>query len=108
MAWVALDRGISTVERFGLTGDARKWRALRDEIQAEVCRDGFNTDLNSFVQYYGSRDPDASLLMLPSVGFISATDPKMLGTVEYIEKLLTSLLSSGVKRPCAPDHSESN
>jgi len=88
MAWVAMDRGVTAVERFGLEGDARKWRALRDEIHEEVCRKGFDPELNSFVQYYGSKDPDASLLMLPSVGFVEAHDKRMLGTVAHIENNL--------------------
>lgn len=95
MAWVALDRGIHAVEHFGLTGDANKWRALRDEIREEVCRRGFDHSLNSFVQYYGSKDPDASLLMLPTVGFVDAHDPRMRGTVDFIER---RLLSDGLVR----------
>jgi GH15 family glucan-1,4-alpha-glucosidase len=90
MAWVALDRGISAVEHFGLPGDSAKWRAVRDEIHAEVCAEGFDPGLNSFVQYYGSKDPDASLLMIPEVGFLPATDPRMRGTVRYIQERLVS------------------
>jgi GH15 family glucan-1,4-alpha-glucosidase len=88
MAWVALDRGINTVTRFGLEGDAAKWRALRDELHTEICREGFDPELNSFVQYYGSKDPDASLLLLPLVGFLPATDPRMRGTVDLISREL--------------------
>jgi GH15 family glucan-1,4-alpha-glucosidase len=89
MAWVALDRGVSNVELFGLPGDVAKWRSLRKEIHAEICREGFNTEVNSFVQYYGSREPDASLLMLPSVGFLPAHDARIRGTVEYIQRTLS-------------------
>jgi GH15 family glucan-1,4-alpha-glucosidase len=88
MAWVALDRGISAIEQFGLAGDAGKWRALRDEIHAEVCSKGFNTEVGSFVQYYGSSETDASLLMLPSVGFLPAEDPRIRGTVDHIQRSL--------------------
>lgn len=88
MVWVAMDRGVAAVEQFGMPGDASKWRALREEIHGEVCASGFDKDLNSFVQYYGSKDPDASLLMLPSVGFLDPHDPRMVGTVDYIQRKL--------------------
>ncbi len=88
MAWVALDRAVKSVEEFGLTGQASQWRQIRQQIHDEVCREGFDRDLNSFVQYYGSKDPDASLLMLPLVGFLPATDPRMRGTVEYVQRRL--------------------
>jgi GH15 family glucan-1,4-alpha-glucosidase len=88
MAWVAMDRAVKSVEEFGLEGHASKWRQIRQMIHDEVCREGFDSALNSFVQYYGSKDPDASLLMLPLVGFLPATDPRMLGTVEHIRRRL--------------------
>ena len=88
MAWVAMDRAIKSVEAFGLEGPAGKWQALRAQIHDEVCREGFDPALNSFVQFYGSKDPDASLLMLPLIGFLPATDPRMLGTVAHIERRL--------------------
>ena len=88
MAWVAMDRGVTAVECFGLPGDAAKWRAVRKQIHEEVCASGFDAGLNSFVQAYGSKDPDASLLMLPSVGFLDPNDPRMLGTVEYVGRNL--------------------
>jgi len=89
MAWVAMDRGVHAVEACGLPGDARKWRRLRDEIHEQVCREGFDAGLNSFVQYYGSKELDGSLLALPLVGFLPADDPRMLGTVEAIQCGLT-------------------
>jgi GH15 family glucan-1,4-alpha-glucosidase len=89
MAWVAFDRGVKAVEEFGLDGDAARWRQLRDEIHAQVCRDGFNERQNSFVQYYGGDLPDGSLLMLPLVGFLPADDPRIKGTVASIQKHLT-------------------
>ena len=88
MAWVAMDGGVKAVECFGLPGDASKWRAVRKQIHDEVCASGFDAGLNSFVQSYGSKDPDASLLMLPSVGFLDPNDPRMLGTVKYIGRKL--------------------
>ncbi len=88
MAWVALDRAVDAVETYGLPGDLVKWRRLRDEIHAEVCEKGFSRSVNSFVQHYDSLEPDASLLMLSLVGFLPATDPRMLGTVAYIQKRL--------------------
>jgi GH15 family glucan-1,4-alpha-glucosidase len=88
MAWVAADRAVKAVEHLGLEGPVHIWRKLRDEIHQQVCTQGFDPELNSFVQYYGSKDPDASLLMLPLVGFLPADDPRMVGTVAYIQKRL--------------------
>jgi GH15 family glucan-1,4-alpha-glucosidase len=88
MVWVAVDRAIRTVEEFGEEGPHERWVRWRNEIEDEVNRFGFSRDLNSYVQYYGSKELDASLLMLPQVGFVSATDPKMVGTVSAIEKHL--------------------
>ncbi|MBV8895331.1 MAG: glycoside hydrolase family 15 protein, partial [Acidobacteriaceae bacterium] len=92
MAWVAVDRAIRTIQEFGEHGPLEKWIKLRDDIREQVFRFGFSTELNSFVQYYGSKELDASLLMLPVVGFIKADDPRMLGTVAAVEK---HLMSSG-------------
>jgi GH15 family glucan-1,4-alpha-glucosidase len=88
MAWVAMDRAVKSVEELGLEGEAPKWRQLRSRIHEDVCREGFDPALNSFVQSYGSKEPDASLLMLPLVGFLPATDPRMRGTVDYIQRRL--------------------
>jgi GH15 family glucan-1,4-alpha-glucosidase len=88
MAWVAFDRGIKAIERFGLRGPLDDWRAARDSIHREVCRVGFSPAKQAFVQYYGSDELDASLLMAPLVGFLPATDPRMLGTVAAIEREL--------------------
>jgi GH15 family glucan-1,4-alpha-glucosidase len=90
MAWVALDRAVKSVERFGLRGPAGRWREVRDEIHAEVCRNGYDPEMNSFVQYYGSKEVDGSLLMIPLVGFLPGTDPRMIGTVKAIEERLTA------------------
>ena len=88
MAWVAMDRAVKTVEHFSHAGDVEEWRAARDAIHAQVCASGFDRELHSFVQYYGSKDPDASLLMLPLVGFLPATDPRIVGTVNLIQRRL--------------------
>jgi GH15 family glucan-1,4-alpha-glucosidase len=88
MAWVAFDRAVAAVEKFGLDGPVEQWRAIRDEIRAEVLEKGFDRDLNAFVQFYGSTNPDASLLMLPALGFIDADDPRMAGTIALIRAQL--------------------
>jgi GH15 family glucan-1,4-alpha-glucosidase len=86
MAWVAIDRAIRSVEEFDLDGPVDDWRILRDEIHAQVCERGFDATRNSFVQYYGSTEVDASLLMLALVGFLPADDPRVQGTVAAIEQ----------------------
>jgi GH15 family glucan-1,4-alpha-glucosidase len=91
MAWVALDRAIQAVERFGLCcqeDSLRRWHALRRQIHEQVCRRGFDPELGSFVQSYGSRRLDASLLLLPLVGFLPIEDPRVQGTVAAIEREL--------------------
>jgi len=88
MAWVAFDRAISTGETYDLRAPLDRWRAVREEIHAEVCRSGFDAGRNTFTQYYGSTDVDASLLMIPLVGFLPATDSRVGGTVKAIEASL--------------------
>ncbi len=88
MAWVAFDRAVKTVECYGLEGPVEKWRRIRDDIHREVCEQGFNQKLNSFVQYYGSDQLDGSLLMIPLVGFLGKDDPRLRGTVDAIQKEL--------------------
>ncbi|HEX7779385.1 MAG TPA: glycoside hydrolase family 15 protein [Vicinamibacterales bacterium] len=86
MAWVAFDRGIKAIERFGLEGPIDRWRRQRDQVHAEVCRRGFDAERRTFTQYYGSSELDASLLMLPLVGFLPAGDARVTGTVDAIER----------------------
>jgi GH15 family glucan-1,4-alpha-glucosidase len=86
MAWVAFDRAIKAVERFGRDGPVDRWRKLRAEVHDEVCRKGFDAERNTFTQYYGSAELDASLLMIPLVGFLPAEDPRVRGTVQAIER----------------------
>jgi GH15 family glucan-1,4-alpha-glucosidase len=85
MAWVGLDRAVKAVERFGLAGPIDRWRGLRDEIHAEVCREGYDAERRTFTQYYGSSELDASLLMIPLVGFLPPSDPRVAGTVEAVQ-----------------------
>ncbi|HZS30539.1 MAG TPA: glycoside hydrolase family 15 protein [Gaiellaceae bacterium] len=89
MAWVAFDRAVRTVEDGqGIDGPVDRWRRVRDEIHAEVCDQGYDDELGSFVQSYGAKELDASLLMLPLVGFLPASDPRIRGTVEAVEREL--------------------
>ena len=108
MAWVAFDRAVRSVEEFGLPGPAERWRGLREHIHADVCRNGFDAELNSFVQYYGAKQLDASLLLLPLVGFLPADDPRITGTVAAIEKYLlrdTTLRAPSTACPGMKGHS---
>jgi GH15 family glucan-1,4-alpha-glucosidase len=84
MAWVAVDRAIKATKLHKLDGPVERWRALRRKLHEEVCERGYDADRNTFVQSYGSKRLDASLLMIPLVGFLPATDPRMRGTVEAI------------------------
>ena len=88
MAWVAFDRAVKAVERFGLDGPVDRWRALRAQVHAEVCRDGFDADRGTFTQFYGSQQLDASLLMIPLIGFLAPDDPRVDGTIRAIEREL--------------------
>jgi GH15 family glucan-1,4-alpha-glucosidase len=88
MAWVAMDRAVRTVEEFDLNGPADRWRRVRDEIHAEVCQQGYDAELGTFVQYYGAKGTDASLLMIPLVGFLPADDERMKGTVRFVQERL--------------------
>ena len=90
MAWTAFDRAIKSVEQHQLAGPTDRWRAARDRIHAEVCARGFDRDRNTFTQAYGSAELDASVLLVPIVGFLPATDPRVLGTIETIQRELTT------------------
>lgn len=95
MAWVAFDRAIATAERFGLPAPLARWRAVRADIHAAVCREGFDSARNCFVQSFGGSDLDASALLIPLVGFLPPDDPRVLGTVSAIEQ---ALLADGFVR----------
>ncbi|GAC1333489.1 MAG: glycoside hydrolase family 15 protein [Beijerinckiaceae bacterium] len=88
MAWVAFDRAVKCIEEFGYEGPVDDWRALSLRIHADVCTKGFDAELNSFVQSYGSKWLDASLLLIPSTGFLPIDDPRIRGTIEAVEKRL--------------------
>jgi GH15 family glucan-1,4-alpha-glucosidase len=90
MAWVAIDRAVKGIEAFGLDGPLDKWKALRQEIHKEVCTKGWDSDRKTFTQYYGSKELDSSLLMIPLVGFLPPDDQRVRGTVEAIERELIS------------------
>ena len=89
MSWVAFDRAVRVHEEFGRDGPVERWRELRDEIQAEVLARGWGDERQAFVQSYGSTALDASALMMPLVGFLPATDPRVVSTVEAIRRELT-------------------
>ncbi len=99
MAWVAMDRAVKAVERFKLDGPVRQWRQVRATIHEQACREGFNAERNAFVQYYGSKTLDASLLMIPLVGFLPPSDPRVRGTVRAIE---AELMEEGLVRRYKP------
>jgi GH15 family glucan-1,4-alpha-glucosidase len=88
LTWVAFDRGIKSAERFGLEAPLDRWRALRDAICRDVCEKGFDPELNAFVESYGSQLLDASILLMPCVGFLPAADPRVRGTIAAIEKYM--------------------
>ena len=88
MAWVAFDRAVKAAEQFWPDRNVDRWRTVRDEIHAEVCERGFDAEVGSFMQAYGSKQLDASLLLMPLVGFLPPTDSRVQGTVAAIEKRL--------------------
>jgi GH15 family glucan-1,4-alpha-glucosidase len=92
MAWVAVDRQIKRAELGRISLDLPRWEKLREAIHEQVCRQGFDAGINSFVQYYGTQHLDASILMMPLVGFLPANDPRVVGTVKAIE---THLMQNG-------------
>jgi GH15 family glucan-1,4-alpha-glucosidase len=89
LAWVAFDRAVQAVERYARPGPVDRWRRVREEIHQEVCREGFNVELNSFTQAYGSEELDASTLLIPILGFLPADDPRVTGTIAAVERDLT-------------------
>ncbi len=88
MAWVAFDRAVKTVESFGRSGPVERWRSIRRQIHDEVCTRGFNAQVGAFVQSYDSKHLDASVLLIPLVGFLNASDPRVRSTVDAIERNL--------------------
>ena len=90
MAWVALDRAVKAVEQFGLPGPVDRWKRARTEIHNEVCRKGYDPRRGTFTQSYGSRELDASLLLIPLVGFLPASDERVRGTIAAIQRELVT------------------
>ena len=95
MAWAGFDRAVSAVREHGMRGDADRWAALRDEIHTDICKRGFDSDRNTFTQYYGSEGLDAALLLLPRLGFLPWDDPRIVGTVDAVRR---ELCDSGLVR----------
>lgn len=89
MAWVAFDRAVKSIEDFGFVGPLDHWRHLRQRIHDNVCANGFDPEQGAFTQSYGSKELDASLLMMALVGFLPLDDKRLRGTVEAIERCLT-------------------
>jgi GH15 family glucan-1,4-alpha-glucosidase len=100
LAWVALDRAICTIERFGMEGPIDRWRALRAQIHDEVCANGYDPKRETFTQSYGSAEIDAATLLIPLVGFLPPDDPRVKGTVRAVEREL--LVDGFVKRYTQP------
>jgi GH15 family glucan-1,4-alpha-glucosidase len=88
MAWVAADRAVKAVETFHLAGPAKRWKTLREKIRRDILDHGYDEKRRTFTQFYGSSELDAALLMVPLVGFLPATDERVQGTVEAIEREL--------------------
>jgi GH15 family glucan-1,4-alpha-glucosidase len=106
MAWVAFDRAARAVERFGLDGPAKQWRATAAQIHRQVCEQGFDTKRNTFTQAYGSKALDASVLLIPQVGFLPPDDPRVIGTVDAIRRELATDHPGGFIRRYDTDHTD--
>ncbi|MEU7159220.1 glycoside hydrolase family 15 protein [Streptomyces chrestomyceticus] len=90
MAWAAVDRTVQMIEDGCLDGPVERWRALREEIHQEVCEQGYDAERNTFTQSYGSQELDAALLLIPRVGFLPADDQRVLGTIDAIQRELST------------------
>lgn len=101
MTWVAADRTVRRLSRLPLESPVERWRALRDEIHRDVCAHGYDPERNTFTQYYGSRELDASLLLIPQMGFLPADDPRVVGTIEAVQRELCD--DGFVRRYPVPD-----
>ncbi|MFN8126147.1 MAG: glycoside hydrolase family 15 protein [Candidatus Nanopelagicales bacterium] len=89
MAWVAIDRVVRCIDEFGLVGDRERWKQLADTIHEDICANAIDPARNCFTQYYGSTAMDASLLMIPLVGFLPPDDPRIIATVNEVERDLS-------------------
>ena len=88
MAWVAFDRAAQAVERFGRSGDADRFKRVREEIHREVCEKGWDAERGTFTQSYGSKALDAATLLIPRSGFLPGDDPRVVGTIEAVQREL--------------------
>ena len=88
MAWVVFDRAVRVAERYGLDAPVERWKETRDEIHREVCERGYDRERRTFIQYYGSRELDASVLTIPLVGFLAGTDERVTGTIDAVSREL--------------------
>jgi GH15 family glucan-1,4-alpha-glucosidase len=103
MAWVAFDRAVKDLEAFGLEGPVERWREVREAIPAQVCAQAYDAERNTFVQSYGSSYVDASLLLMPQVGFLPPDDRRVRGTIEAVERhLVVDGLVQRYSRGCSP------
>ncbi|WP_406056015.1 glycoside hydrolase family 15 protein [Kribbella sp. NBC_00889] len=103
MAWVAFDRAARAVERYGMGGPAKQWRATADEIHREVCEKAYDSGRNTFTQAYGSKALDAAVLLIPQVGFLPPEDPRVVGTVETVRR---ELAPDGFVRRYLTEHTD--
>ncbi|UCM87134.1 glycoside hydrolase family 15 protein [Streptomyces marincola] len=101
MAWVAVDRTVKLIESGEVDGPLERWRALRDEIHRAVCEHGYDKERNTFTQSYGSKELDASLLLIPQMGFLPPDDKRVIGTIEAIQRELSTLDGFILRYPTA-------
>ncbi|ONK15329.1 glycoside hydrolase family 15 protein [Streptomyces sp. MP131-18] len=101
MAWVAVDRTVKLIESGEVDGPLERWRELRDEIHRSVCEQGYDKERNTFTQSYGSRELDASLLLIPQMGFLPPDDKRVIGTIEAIQRELSTLDGFILRYPTA-------
>lgn len=103
MTWVAFDRAARAVDRFGMRGPVREWRATADEIHRQICAEAYDPSRNTFTQAYGSKALDASVLLIPQVGFLPPTDPRVVGTIEAVQR---ELAADGFTRRYLVEHTD--
>ncbi|EST39248.1 glucoamylase [Streptomycetaceae bacterium MP113-05] len=108
MAWVAVDRTCKLVESGDVDGPLERWQALRDTIHRSVCERGYDAERNTFTQYYGSKELDASLLLIPQMGFLPPDDKRVIGTVEAIQRDLSTHDGFVLRYPTSGEEGETN
>lgn len=101
MAWVAVDRTVKLIESGDVDGPLDRWRELRDEIHRDVCEKGYDPERNTFTQSYGSQELDASLLLIPQMGFLPPDDKRVIGTIEAIQRELSTTDGFVLRYPTA-------